>query len=123
MNRTGVGSTPRSKSGPQDPEDPLWLRALQALACPAAQWAGLGMLTLIAVLCLATCLAPVALVNVSTGQVSWLVGWGGTPRMTCDWYFRHGQWRADISTTLQVVRFVLSPGGAGAPMIHRRAYR
>jgi hypothetical protein len=79
------------------------------------------MLTLIAMLCLTTCFAPLASVNVSTGQVSWLVGWGGTPRMTCDWYFRRSQWRADISTTLEVVRFILSPEGAGVSTNHRAA--
>jgi hypothetical protein len=99
----------RSNIGPQDSNGPLWLRIVQALGCPVARWAGFGMLTLIAVLCLATCWAPVAPLGASSGQGSWLIGWGGTPGMTCDWYFRHRQWRPDIRTTLEVVHYVFSP--------------
>ena len=120
MNRTAVGNAPvRSKIVSWDANGPLWLRIVQALGCPAARRAGLGMLALMAVLCLATCWVQVALLGGSAGQGSWLVGWGGQPGMTCDRYFRDGIWRADIRTTLEVVQYVFSPdlGPWGPPAL------
>jgi hypothetical protein len=66
------------------------------------------MLMLIAVLCLAAFLVPDASTGASVGPRARLVGWGGLPGLTCDWYFKHHQWRADLRTTLAAARFVLS---------------
>ena len=120
MNRTAVGNAlARSKTGSRDANGPLWRRIVEALACPAARWAGLGMLTLMAVLCLATIWVPVASRGGSAGQGGWLVGWGGQPGLTCDRYFKDGLWRADIRTTLEVVQYVFSPdlGPWGPPVL------
>ena len=84
-------------------------RIIQSLVSPATCWAGLAILTLAAVLFVATCCAPDLSRIASASPGSGLVGWGCLPGITRDWYVSHGQWRADARTVLAALRFVLSP--------------
>ena len=99
----------RAQAGRSAPKNPLWRRIVLAAASPAARWAGIGTLTLMAVLIVATFLMPVVGPGGASIPGLGLVGWGYPSGMTCDWYLRHRQWQADVRTTVAVVRYVLSP--------------
>jgi hypothetical protein len=110
MKRTVIESASLpSKTGQPDIRCSLWPRIVQALASPAAWWASLGMLMVYAVLYLAICFLPLAGLHNSASPVNQAAGWGNKAGMTCNWYLNRRQLRADLHTTFEVVRYVLSP--------------
>jgi hypothetical protein len=109
MKRTVIESAPvPSHNGRQCARYPLWPRIVRALASPAAWWSCFAMLMLFGVLHLAICLLPLASLHNSASPTTKLIGWGYQPGMTCNWYLRHGQWRADLRTSMEIVRYVFS---------------
>ena len=99
----------RPSHSPPGANDSCRPRTIQALVNPATYWAGLAMLTLVAVLFVATWCVPDLSRIASASPGSGLIGWGCLPGITRDWYVSHGQWRADARTVLATLRFVLSP--------------